>query len=172
MGSGLAAKRRGSRGRRRARCAHLTAEGVRCWPSAPRELRFWAQPAGRRAPTCSPHWMPQCPPPSRLVKLRKIPGAVPCVPSLLCPLRSRGSRVASPPGATLHNRGGGACPAAARGVTLHVAGLGPQRRRLRSPLHWPGDRDPVCLAGSAVSRPARLPRRCLWSAPKRRQGRD
>lgn len=63
-----------------------------------------------------------CPHPPWLVKHRKIPGTVPGVPSLLCPLRSRGVRVASPPAAALHNRGDGACPAAARGVTLHVAG--------------------------------------------------
>ncbi|XP_027442210.1 uncharacterized protein LOC113918172 [Zalophus californianus] len=58
MGSGLAAKRRGSRGRCRARCAHLTAERVRHGPLAPRELRSWVQPAGRRAPSCAP---PGCP---------------------------------------------------------------------------------------------------------------
>lgn len=47
MGSGLAAKRRGSRGRRRARCAHLTGERVRHGPLAPRALGSWVQPAGR-----------------------------------------------------------------------------------------------------------------------------
>lgn len=69
-----------------------------------------------------PFRVPHCPHPPWLVKHRKIPGSVPGVPSLLCPLRSRGVRVASPPAAALHNRGDGACPAAARGVTLHVAG--------------------------------------------------
>nr|XP_021585992.2 uncharacterized protein LOC110598725 [Ictidomys tridecemlineatus] len=54
MGSGLAAKRRGSRGRRLARRAHLTAEGVSHGPFAPLELSSWAQPAGRQAPTCAP----------------------------------------------------------------------------------------------------------------------
>lgn len=61
MGSGLAAKRRGSRGRRRARCAHLTAEGVRCWPFAPRELRFWAQPAADGHPLAHPTGCPSAP---------------------------------------------------------------------------------------------------------------
>lgn len=68
-----------------------------------------------------PSRVPHCPHPPWLVKHRKIPGTVPGVPSLLCPLRCRGVRVASPPAAELHNRGDGACPAAARGVTLHVA---------------------------------------------------
>lgn len=82
---------------------------------------------------------------------------MPCVPSLLCPLRSRGVRVASPPAATLHNRGGSACPPAARGVTLHVAGARAQRRRLRAPLLRLGDREPwdmVCPPGSAMPPPA------------------
>lgn len=124
MGSGLAAKRRGSRGRRRARCAHLTAERVRHGPLAPSSLRSWVKPAGRRVPSCvpapvypsahfNPTWVSPAPKDTGRGALR--------FPSLPCPLQSRGSRVASPPAATLHNCGGDACPAAARGVTLHVA---------------------------------------------------
>lgn len=98
----------------------------RAGSSLSRELRGAAcgWPSTRLAST---HLLPpsrvlHCPHPPWLVKHRKIPGTVPGVPSLLCPLRSRGVRVASPPAAALHNRGDDACPAAARGVTLHVAG--------------------------------------------------
>lgn len=51
MGSGQAARRWGSRGRRRARRAHLTVDRVSCaGPSLSRELSSGAQPAGGPAP--------------------------------------------------------------------------------------------------------------------------
>lgn len=60
MGSGRAAKRRGSRGRRRARCAHLTAEGVRRGPLAPGSSALGTA----CGPPGTPARPPGCPPPS------------------------------------------------------------------------------------------------------------
>lgn len=118
----------------------------------------------------SPLGAPVSPPSSRPVKHRKIPGTVPGVPSLLCPLQSRGARVASPPAAALHNRGGGACPAAAQGVTLHVAGAQVAAPRTASPSALTQGLRP---RGRGVpTRIGPLPacwelrRRCLRSAPR------
>lgn len=65
MGSGLAAKRRGSRGRRRARSAHLIREAACGGPLAPPEFRSRAQPERWRAPTCPPPRVLQSTPPPR-----------------------------------------------------------------------------------------------------------
>lgn len=113
--------------------------------------------------------------PLRLVRHRKIPGAMPCVPSLPCPPWSRGSRVASPPAATLHNCGGDACPAAARGVTLHVA-----RARATGPPHASPSAPPVgprpwgrgVPAGWAISLPAGNLGGALGGLHPEREGRE
>lgn len=134
MGSRLAAKRRGSRGRRRARCAHLTAQRVRRSPPLPR-----APPArtacGRRAP----HVRTRQGPPGLFASRAHRDsgrGALRSLPPL--PPPEQGVRVASPPAAALHNRGGDACPAAAGAGRFTWPGLGPPRRCLRRPAHGPG----------------------------------
>lgn len=85
MGSGPPAKRRGSRGRRRARCAHLTAERVRHGPLAPPELRSWVQPAGtllRVPPGCpSAHLHPTSTSPTLKDTGRRALRSLPPLPS-------------------------------------------------------------------------------------------
>lgn len=90
--------------------------------------------------------------------------------SLPCPPQSRGSRVASPSAATLHNCGGDACPAAAPGVTLHVAGARPQGRRLRAP--HPRGRDAACPPGWATAPPARSWGGAVGGLRPERKGRE
>lgn len=135
MGSRLAAKRRGSRGRRRARCAHLTAQRVRRSPPLPR-----APPArtacGRRAP----HVRTRQGPPGLFASRAHRDsgrGALRSLPPL--PPPEQGVRVASPPAAALHNRGGDACPAAAGAGRFTWPGLGPPLSA--PPRARPGHRD-------------------------------
>ena len=153
MGSGLAAKRRGSRGRRRARCAHLTREAVRRGPLAPSELRSRAQPARRRAPTCAPPRVPRCPPTSpprtwaSQAQKDTGRGALRPLPPLPPPEQDASLRAA-----TLHNRSDRACPAAARGVTLHVAGARAAALPTASPSALAGEpRPPGCGVPARVS---------------------
>lgn len=131
MGSGLAAKRRGSRGRRRARCAHLIAEGVRGAPAPPRSARGRClRGAGNhvRAP-----WVP--PPPLRSLAPRGSGARRSLLPAPLSP-PERGVRVASPPAGLLrYTTRRRRLPRSGRGGTLHVAGL---RLRRRRPVRRPG----------------------------------
>lgn len=143
-----------------------------CAPRAPRSpgARLLGTACGPGHPHAHPLGVPvPSSTPLRLVRHRKIPGPVPCVPSLLCPLRSRGSRVASPPAATLHNRGGDACPAAARGVTLHVArarAIGPPPASPSPPSVGPRPRGGGVPAGMGhLPACQELGRRCWRSAP-------
>lgn len=142
MGSRRAAKRRGSRGRRRARRAHLTAEPVRRGPRL-RELRRRAQPAGRGHPRAQPP-APPTPPTSQAQK-----GARRGRPSL-CP-RGSGAPGRLPSGCsyTTAAAGAGRCT---------WPGLGPQRR---GPVRGRETeaRDAVCPPG----RPGPW-RRCVRSA--------
>lgn len=99
MGSGLAAKRRGSRGRRRARSAHLIREAACGGPLAPPEFRSRAQPERWRAPTCPPPRVLQSTPPrapwtSQAQKDTRR-GALRSLPSLPPPERRRSGRLPS-----------------------------------------------------------------------------
>lgn len=137
--------------------------GCEARPSLPRSS---APGRSLRAGTHSRHPpVSHCRHPPWLVKHRDT-GLGARVPSPLCPLRSRGVRVASPPAAAaLHNRGGGARPAAARGVTLHVARARPRCRGPRPPARRSG-RDPGCAG--PVSRYRSLRGRRLRSLLSRR----